>query len=85
MVGGPCQTTANGEDQTDNRNAASAGGRGDETVRKIVNLSRLPGLGDPAVAHYHQRIRHGQRLVLVMGDIDEGRAEFTMNLLDLKL
>ncbi len=49
----------------------------------LVEVFGRAGLADRAVAHDHDAVRHRQRLVLVVGDIDGGRADGVVDAADL--
>ena len=44
-------------------------------LRLIVDLLRRAHLLDVALVHNHDGVRHGQGLLLVVGDVDEGDAQ----------
>src|SRR5258708_2274382 len=57
---------------------------GDERVRRmIVEVERVAGLLDHAVAHHHDLVGHGHRLDLIVRDVDRGRLQPLVQLLDL--
>ena len=59
---------------------------GDELVDGVaVDLGRRTDLLDLARVHDHDLIGHGQRLLLVVGDEDEGDADLLLNVLELLL
>jgi hypothetical protein len=59
---------------------------GDEGIdRRLVDLARGAHLDDVAIAHDDDEIGHGERFCLVMGHVDESRANPAMDLLDLAL
>src|SRR5262249_7311536 len=49
----------------------------------VVYIERRADLLDAALAHHHDAVRHGHRLGLVMGDIDEGRVQPPVQRLEL--
>ena len=53
--------------------------------RLVVDLHRCADLFDLAVAHDDDLVGHRERFFLVMGDEDEGDADFTLDLLELQL
>src|SRR5215218_6053025 len=57
---------------------------GDEAAaRRVVDLERLAGLLDAAVAHDDDAIRDRHRLLLVVGHVDRAEVELVLQLLDL--
>ena len=59
---------------------------GDELLgRMLVDLLGRPALDDPAVAHDGDPVRHRERLLLVVGDVDEGDPDLALDLLQLDL
>ena len=44
----------------------------EEVGRVPVDVLRSPHLLDPPVLHHHDLVGYGQRLLLVVGDVDEG-------------
>ena len=57
---------------------------GDELRRgRIVELARRALLRDAALLHHHDAVRDGQRLLLIVGDVDGGEAEALLQLADL--
>ena len=59
---------------------------GDESVgRVLVDVAGLADLFDAAVVEHGQPVAQGQRLVLVVGDDDEGDADFALDRLQLEL
>ena len=58
----------------------------DEDIGRLgVEFARRSGLRDPALMHQHHQVRHGQRLGLVVRDVDECGADAAVNALDLEL
>ena len=58
---------------------------GDEDVlRLVVDLVRRAELLDHALVHHRDLGRHGHRLDLVVGDVDDGALELAVELLDLE-
>ena len=53
--------------------------------RPVVDRARLVDLLDHAVGHDRDPVRHGQRLTLVVGDVDEGDADLVLDALELDL
>ena len=53
--------------------------------RVLVQVSRVAQLLDVAGAHHRDPIGHGHRLVLVVGDVDEGDAYLRLDALELEL
>jgi hypothetical protein len=53
--------------------------------RALVKLGGRAELCDPSRRHHGDAVGHGQRLFLVVGDIDHGRAELGLQALDLDL
>ncbi|MPL88368.1 hypothetical protein SDC9_34388 [bioreactor metagenome] len=51
----------------------------------VIKLLRAALLGDAALLHHHDAVRHHQRLGLVMGDHDEGDADLLVQVLHLDL
>ncbi len=51
----------------------------------FVDLDRAADLLDYAVRHHGQAVGHGERLLLVVGDIDERDAHFLLQCLQLDL
>ena len=51
----------------------------------LVEHARGADLGHAGLVHHHDQVGHGQRLGLVMGDVDHGRADAAVNALDLDL
>ena len=51
----------------------------------LVDLLRRPALGDPALGHDRDAVRHRERLLLVVGDEDEGDPDLALDLLQLDL
>ena len=59
---------------------------GDEALgRTVVDVARRADLQDPAGRHHRDAVRHGQRLLLVVGDEDEGDAGLVLQALQLDL
>ncbi len=53
---------------------------GDEAVgRAVVKLARTALLRDGGIAHHDDLVRHGQRLLLIVGDVDDGQAEVLLD------
>ena len=52
---------------------------------RLVERARLVALLDVAAAHDRDAVAHGQRLVLVVGDVDEGDLELLLDALELDL
>ncbi len=50
-----------------------------------LELPRRSGLRDAALVHQHHQVRHGQRLGLVVRDVDECRADAAVDALDFEL
>jgi hypothetical protein len=44
----------------------------------LEDLARRAGLADMAVLHYDHQVGQGHRLILAVGDVDEGDAEFLL-------
>src|SRR5581483_11339654 len=58
---------------------------GDEEIgRDLVDLVRRPDLLDDAAVHDGDARRHGHRLDLVVGDVDDGLLQLVVQLLDLE-
>jgi hypothetical protein len=53
--------------------------------RPVVDRARLVELLDHAVGHDRDPVGHGQRLTLVMGDVDEGDPHLVLDALELYL
>ena len=51
----------------------------------LVDLARGADLHDPARVHHRQPVGHGQRLLLVVGDVEEGDADAFLQRLQLDL
>src|SRR5262249_19902913 len=51
----------------------------------LVDLARGAHLLEPAAAHHRDAVRHGERLTLVVGDIDRGDPDLALELLELEL
>ena len=64
-------------------NADEAGDEGGG--RAVVDLLRLRHLLDPAAVHHRDPVAHRQRLLLVVGDVDEGDADVALDPLQLDL
>jgi len=45
----------------------------------------VPSCSIPAVVHHRDPVRHGQRLLLVVGDVDQGDGDLALQLLELEL
>ena len=59
---------------------------GDEAGgRTLVDLERGADLLQPSARHHPDAVAHGQRLALVVGDVDEGRAQAPLEPLQLLL
>src|SRR5205085_2609823 len=59
---------------------------GDEPgARALVELPRGGDLLDPAARHHRDPVAHRQRLLLIVGDVDEGRLRALLDLLELEL
>ena len=59
---------------------------GDELLgRVLVDVLRRPALGDAAVVHDRDPVRHRERLLLVVGDVDEGDPDLALDRLQLDL
>src|SRR5262250_1592810 len=59
---------------------------GDEPIgRTLVEVLWRSELDDPTVAHDDDAIRHGQRLFLVVRDVDHRELELPLDVLDLEL
>ena len=58
-------------------------GRDEAVGRPIVNLLRRRQLLQLAIAHHGDEVGHGQRLRLVMGDVERGGPEALAEALDL--
>ena len=54
-------------------------------TRPVVDRARIVELLDHAVGHDRDPVGHGQRLTLVMGDVDEGDADLLLDALELDL
>ena len=54
-------------------------------VRLLVDLGRRRHLDDPAVVHHRDPVGDGHRLLLVVGDDDEGEAELLLEVDQLEL
>ena len=54
-------------------------------VRPLVDLDGRADLLDPAVVHHRDPVAHRQRLLLVVGDVDEGDADLALDPLQLEL
>ena len=58
---------------------------GDEQGRRaLVDLARGPDLVDPAAVHDRDPVAHAERLLLVVGDEDEGRPDLLLQRLQLE-
>ena len=53
--------------------------------RPLVDLERRADLLEPPARHHPDAVAHGERLALVMGDVDEGRAQAPLEALQLLL
>src|ERR1044072_164229 len=51
----------------------------------LIELDRRADLLDPAIVEHGDPVAHTQRLVLVVGDVDEGQADLGLNRLQLGL
>ena len=51
----------------------------------VVDLLRRADLFDHTVVHHNHAVAHGQRFLLVMGDVDKGLFGLLLNLLELEL
>jgi hypothetical protein len=51
----------------------------------LVQLARAAELLDPAGVHHHQPVGHGQGLLLVVSDVDEGDTDLALNAFQLEL
>ena len=51
--------------------------------RAVEDGARRARLGDPAVVHHDDEVGQRQRLVLAVGDVDEGEAEVGLQPLQL--
>ena len=59
---------------------------GDEAVaRVLVDLARIAELQNLSRVHDRDPVGHGQRFVLIVGHVDEGDADFTVETLELEL
>src|SRR5690606_2579225 len=58
---------------------------GEMVCRLIIELRRGAELLDTSAVHQADAIRHGERFLLVMGDIEDGDAELAMNAPDFEL
>ena len=59
---------------------------GDESVfRFVINVGRSADLLNFAAVHDHDGVAHGEGLLLVVGDIDEGDAHLPLDLFQLHL
>ena len=59
---------------------------GDEGRRRpLVDLDRSADLLDPAVVHHRDPVAHRQRLLLIVGDVDEGDPDLALDPLQLDL
>jgi hypothetical protein len=65
------------------RRADEAGDKG--RLRVLIDLGGRADLFEPSVGKHGQPVTHRQSLVLVMGDIDEGDADFVLDALQLDL
>src|SRR5207253_7579485 len=57
----------------------------EDRARALVDVARWADLLEPAVPHDGDAIGHGQRLALVVGDVDRGDADLTLQALELDL
>src|SRR5262245_6839213 len=51
----------------------------------LVDLAGGAHLLEPAAAHHRDAVRHGERLALVVGDVDRGDPDLALELLELEL
>ena len=59
---------------------------GDECrLRALVDVARRAELLDPAARHHREPVRHRQRLLLVVRDVEEGDADLALDRLELDL
>ncbi len=59
---------------------------GDELLgRVLVDVLGRPALGDPAAAHHGDPVRHRERLLLIVGHVDERDPDLALDLLELDL
>ena len=59
---------------------------GDEAgARGAIDRGRRVDLLEAAFIHHHDAVGHGQRLALVVGDVDEGDAELLLQRFELAL
>ncbi len=59
--------------------------RDERRTRPPVHLGGRAELDDAAAIHHGQPVAHGERFLLVVGDIDEGGAELAVQRLELEL
>src|SRR5262249_43757730 len=59
--------------------------RDERRPRPLVDLARAADLLDAAPVHHGDPVRHRERLVLVVGDVDERRPELRLDALELEL
>src|SRR5262244_897694 len=57
----------------------------EDSSGRLVDVGRGTHLLEPAAAHHRDAIRHGQRLALIVGDVDGGDPDFALELLELEL
>ena len=50
-------------------------------TRLIVDILRCANLQNVAVSHDHHTVGHGERFLLIVGDIDEGDLQSLLNTL----
>ena len=55
------------------------------SIGSVIELGGSTNLLDAAIVHYHNAVGHGQRLFLVVGDVDYCCSEILLNAFDLKL
>ena len=78
-------TVAGGANLAHEEVALADEGRGEDARGPLVDLPGSADLLDAAVAHDHDAARHGERFLLVMRDVDEGRAEVVLEPAELEL
>ena len=54
-------------------------------LRLVINALGVANLLDAAIVHHHNRIRHGERLFLIVRDIYKGNTQFLLHSLELQL
>ena len=59
--------------------------RHEGVLRLVVDALGVADLLDAAAVHHGHRVRHGQGLLLVVGDVDEGDAQLLLHALELHL